>query len=431
MEFGNIGNFYVIDSLVREVRRLFPNAEVRTTFQMSDTFCRQNQLTTLPMKLYYSWRKRDLLFALLELFMAHLHRWFPGKYAITPFMKEVLAADFILDYSGDLWGDNANLVGKNRFFIGACKDLTAQLLGRRVYLIAGSPGPFKSVFRRGFARWIYRKFELVTNREPVSTRLLKASGFSTENTYNCACPAFLFHGASTLSVREDTTKNIFLNNKSKPVVGFILCGWNMVRGPFSRWPRDDEEYEVFLGAVEFIVKEIGVRVCLLSHANGFVRNPDFRLIHGRDYKIIHRLFALTQDTTMADDVFILEGIYTASETHTLVGMFDMLVSGRVHAALAGLSQCVPTVILDYGHEPKAHKLKGFAELMNVEDYVADPASLKDICAKIQQCWDQRAALKKGIQHRMEEVEKMARSNLKLIRLKEADYCTHHGSEAFE
>jgi polysaccharide pyruvyl transferase WcaK-like protein len=39
----------------------------------------------------------------------------------------------------------------------------------------------------------------------------------------------------------------------------------------------------------------------------------------------------------------------------------MLVSGRVH----GLSQHVPTVIIDY--EPKAHKIMGFAK---VEEYVA-------------------------------------------------------------
>ena len=32
---------------------------------------------------------------------------------------------------------------------------------------------------------------------------------------------------------------------------------------------------------------------------------------------------------------------------------------RIHGAVAALSQSVPTVIIDYGHEPKAHKLIGF------------------------------------------------------------------------
>lgn len=58
----------------------------------------------------------------------------------------------------------------------------------------------------------------------------------------------------------------------------------------------------------------------------------------------------------------MKGIYTPAETKGIISHFDMLVSGRVHAAVAALSQSVPTTIIDYGHEPKAHKLKGLLKL---------------------------------------------------------------------
>ena len=39
MEFGNIGNYYIIEPFFRELHRVFPQANIKTTFQMSDGFC--------------------------------------------------------------------------------------------------------------------------------------------------------------------------------------------------------------------------------------------------------------------------------------------------------------------------------------------------------------------------------------------------------
>ena len=61
---------------------------------------------------------------------------------------------------------------------------------------------------------------------------------------------------------------------------------------------------------------------------------------------------------------------------------SMLVSGRIHGAVAALSQSVPTVIIDYGHEPKAHKLIGFAKVVGVQDFVADPCVFSDLKLKL-------------------------------------------------
>ena len=34
LEFGNIGNYYIIEPFFRELHRVFPNATIKTTFQM-------------------------------------------------------------------------------------------------------------------------------------------------------------------------------------------------------------------------------------------------------------------------------------------------------------------------------------------------------------------------------------------------------------
>ena len=93
----------------------------------------------------------------------------------------------------------------------------------------------------------------------------------------------------------------------------------------------------------------------------------------------------------------------------------MLISGRIHGAIAGLSQNVPTVIIDYGHGPKAHKLRGFARLMQVEEYVADPADETDLVHKISSCWSKRELIKKHLENHIPLLQDSARENFNILR----------------
>jgi len=251
----------------------------------------------------------------------------------------------------------------------------------------------------------------------LSTRLLEEEGFDCSNTLTLACPAFLFEPSSQ-GVVEETVKSIydFGSTERKPVVGFIVCGWNFEQGPFDKWPRSDEDYGVFAEAVEFISEELGARVCLMSHSNGFDIPPEpFRLKHGRDYPIIKQLQSVIEDRGIAKDVIALDGIYGAWETKAIIKSFDMLVSGRVHAAVAALSQSIPTVVIDYGHEPKAHKLKGFATIAGAEEFVVDPSSPGALKAGIGDCWNRREQYCKFLSAHIPAVRKQAKTHFDLLK----------------
>lgn len=417
MEFGNIGNYYIVEPLFRELRRVFPAADVRTTFQLSRRFCDDEAVTVLPMELYYGWRDNELELARAELTASEHWGADPRRDSASPYLKAVAWADLVIDFSGDLWGDNANFLGADRFEVGLIKDLIAMNLGKPTVLLAGSPGPFSRPDTLPLARHVYARFDRVTNREPVSTRLLGGWGFDVNKTTSLACPAFLFEPASgpvidALLAHEGLSPG----ERSKPVVGVILCGWNFERGPFDKWPRDDNDYVKFAEAVEYLTEQLGVRVCLMSHANGFDIPPaSFKLKHGRDYPIIKQLQEVIRKRGIARDVFALDGVYDCWQTKAIIGTFDMLVSGRVHAAVAGLSQSVPTVIIDYGHEPKAHKLSGFAEVAGVTEYVADPAKADDLRAKIGACWNNRVQIGSALDAHMPMVRELARQNLTQLR----------------
>lgn len=417
MEFGNIGNFYILEPFVRELHAAFPGCEIRTTMQLSRRFCEEENVVSIPMELYYAWRPSELIDAQEELAISEEYKKCGAISRTTPYIDAVMWADLVIDFSGDIWGDNANFLGPDRFQVGLIKDQVAINFGKRVAMLAGSPGPFSNEDTKQFAKEVYAGFDLVTNREPISTKLLQDAGFDTSRTQTLACPAFLFEPASSKKISNVISwDGQGTDATDRPVVGFILCGWNFGTGPFDRWPRSDDEYIEFCEAIEFLTGPLGARVCLMSHSNGF--DPEassFTLLHGRDYPIIKQLQRVLASRGIARNVVTLDGVYDAWESKAVIGSFDMLVSGRVHAAVAGLSQSVPTVIIDYGHEPKAHKLRGFATVAGVEDFVADPASANDLTSKIESCWNERQGIKRRLDDHIQEVKELAVQNFQLLK----------------
>jgi colanic acid/amylovoran biosynthesis protein len=413
LENGNIGNYYVIETTFRELHRVFPDAKIVTTFQLTTEFCERENVRVVPMNLFYNWDESDLPNALKELGISQLFNKTGKLFDKTPYIEEVMTSDLVIDFSGDMWGDNADLVGENRFLVGLLKNRTAQLLDKPTALLAGSPGPFSDENLLSFAKEVFNNFNLVTNREKLSSKLLAEQGFKSENKVDLACPSFLF-GSADKETSFALLKNTPMEKKEKPVFGFILCGWNFLIEPYTKFPRENSEYTEFIKVIEFIVKELDCMVCLMSHSNGFIQPPNFELIHGRDYSIVKQLFSLISDD-IKDNVFLLNGIYTPAETKAIIHHFDILVSGRVHGAIAGLSQSIPTVIIDYGHEPKAHKLKGFAQILEMEEFVADPASSDDMIQKIKKCWVNKENITSVLKEKNLEVLKLAKKNFELLK----------------
>jgi colanic acid/amylovoran biosynthesis protein len=410
MEFGNIGNFYIIEPFFRELHKVFPNANIKTTFQMSDRFCKDEKIELLPVEYYYDLSGDSLKLSLSELSSAQLYSNYGIVSFTTPFIEEVILSDLVIDFSGDIWGDNADILGENRFLVGLIKDRVAQLFGKKTAMIAGSPGPFTNKNTKKFAQEVFKNFDLVTNREVISTDLLQYDGFDISRTKSLACPAFLFEPNKNINMAEVFETDNFENNGNNKV-GFILCGWNFLEGPYDKELREDKEFNVFAEAVEYLSENIGLDVYLMSHSNGFSIPPrEFKLKHGRDYHTIKQLQGVIKERGIAKNVKAIDNVYDAWTTKAILGNFDMLVSGRIHGAVGGLSQNVPTVIIDYGHEPKAHKLSGFAKVMGVEDYLADPAVSDDLITKIKKCWQERILLKIHLKKSNCEVIIKAKSN---------------------
>lgn len=417
VEFGNIGNYYIIEPFIRELHRVFPGVEIKTTLQMSDAFCLRENIARLPMELYYSWEDSNYLDkAIKELGIAELYNKSNHLFDSTQYINEVLDADMVIDLSGDIWGDNANFLGENRFVIGLIKNRIAQLLGKKTVMLAGSPGPFGNSETKDFAKLVYESFDLVTNREAISTNLLEKQNFDISNTKSLACPAFLFepnHQIDLFGLYEELGVNI--NEKN---IGFIMCGWNLLKGPFDRWPIEDDELLNYVELIEnFIKNNDNTNVVLISHSNGFDLPPYFKLKHGRDFPYAKQLFDIIVKRKNIDikKIVLQEKLLNAWDIKAFIGSLDMLISGRIHAAVAAMSQFVPTIIIDYGHEPKAHKLKGFARVAGMEHMVVDPQDEKILYKKVDYCLKNLENIKKELESNIPKVKNLSRQNFDLLK----------------
>ena len=409
MEYGNIGNYYIIAPFFKELRRVFPHSEIATTMQFSDCFCKHYNIETLPMDVYYDFNRNDNLCIAKAEYAAVTH----NRSIESRYIDEVKKASVVIDFSGDIWGDNADFIGKDRFATGCFKDLIAQYL-KPTAMLAGSPGPFGKVKNLALAKKTYSGFDLVTNREPVSTKILNDLGFDVSKTMDCPCPSFLFPKATDDVVASFFNRDIF-NVKNKLKIGFILCGWNFKKGPFDRWPRDVNEYDQFVELIKAINDKYDANIFLLSHSNGFKVPPEkFELIHGRDYPIMEQLFELLCENGQEQNITLLNGIYPPDVTKGIISHFDILISGRMHGAVAGLSQSIPTMIIDYGHEPKAHKLRGFAKVVGMENFIANPNDFNELKNKAFSCIDERYQISIILKDKMSEIEKQAKNQFDMI-----------------
>ena len=407
MEFGNMGNYYIADALLKELRRVFPESELATTMQFSDEFCQRYNIEIVPMSAYYDFNRKDNL----KIAQEELDAVVNGKNIESRFIDEVKKASFVIDFSGDLWGENACLLGENRFEVGCYKDIVAQKIKPTV-MIAGSPGPFDKE-KIELAKKAYEGFAYVTNREPESTKALERQGFNLDHTDTYPCPSFLFEGILEKEIYKK--EEIFSTNKKDINVGFIMCGWNFARGTFDRWPRNNEEYESFKQLIEYIIKKYDAGIFLLSHANGFTRKGDtFNLIQGRDFPILKQLYELLTEEGFGKNVTLIEGVYSPEATRKIISGLDMLISGRMHGAIAGVSQCIPTIFIDYGHEPKAHKLKGITELLGMEECLVNPTDLKQMEETFDLYMGKRREIKEYLCQKNIEIKSNARKQFDIL-----------------
>ena len=412
LQYGNVGNYYIMEPMFRLLHERFPEHEIATTFQMDDRFVKQEKVTVLPMELYYAWKDDDVANAKKDVEAATAGVTVANE---TAYLAAIKDCDLIINVSGDMWGDNAEHVGHDRFLVDCLKMRAAQLLGKKTILYAVTPGAFEHV-DKALAKEVFESFDLVLIRERVSFGNLTKWGFDISRVHYIPCPSYLFEP----NVKYTSGWSDTINKKKEAgrrVVGFTFGGFNMPVGPYDMWPREESQYDTFKKAVLKLVCEHDADVVLFSHTNGFLLPPKFKLINGRDFQILSRFYEILLATNpeIADRILLINEPLLPCDLKHVIGLFDMLVTGRVHASVASTSQCVPTVFVEYDRRViYSDKMTGFSAQVGMERYVCNPADEGELLSKIEDCIDNLDFIRSKLGELVPTVQANAREGFNMM-----------------
>jgi len=159
-----------------------------------------------------------------------------------------------------------------------------------------------------------------------------------------------------------------------------------------------------------LLNDLKANVVLLPHV--YRVNPwTGEMIHGPDWLILSHLYKLAHGGDRSQGrITLIDGAYAPSEAKSVIGQFDLYVSGRLHAGAAGLTQGVPTVYLAYGH-----KHFGFAELFGQERYVYGGSDSERIVSLVNEAWEKREQIAAVLRERIPRVQELAKLNFRIVK----------------
>lgn len=399
---NQLGNSAILIGLLKSIHKYLPYAIISTKYRLSPDFCQLYGINSTPIEPESGRKLQRIFMTLLNLFMSLIWRIFRDIFKLdvkilrsTKLLSIYYNADLIIELSGDTYGDNISF---GKFIIDSINLLSACLMRKPVVSLANSPGPFSGKMKKLIASLVFNNLTLITTREPISADLLRSMNIKTP-IITTACPVFLLE-----PVQEKRVKQLMelerITENYKPTIGFNLSGDSLY--------SDLDEY-VFI--VKFLLNNLHAQVILIPHT--YRTEPGSRqLTHGLDYV---RLKALYQEVTKVNNkkemLKLIEGFYSANEVKGLIGKLDFFISGRLHAGVAALSQCVPTVLLAYGH-----KHFGFARMLNMEQYVWCPSMGKDkLMAIIKEAWDNKEKIRIQLNEGIPLIKERAELNIKILR----------------
>jgi colanic acid/amylovoran biosynthesis protein len=407
-----LGNAAILISLAQALKRHISDAEISTSIQLSENFCRNYGVTSLRHDAFWKLNRSIIIQSVLDLIRCSL--WYLLRKSLKlearwlvkgTKLREYFKAEIILDVSGDTYSDNIRWYTLAKHSVEL---LTMRLLGKPVLVFAASPGPFSPKPKLLLARFTLNRVTLITTREQLSNDYLQKIGVNKNLIVTTACPAFLLQPAP-----KERAKEILLgegiDENNRPLIGVTLAGYNLYS--YRTWdiPPSFSDLASYAPAVKYFLDDVKAQVILLPHVDR-INQWTGEHIHGPDYVILKHLYQLVNGDKYNGRIKLIEGAYSSSQAKGIIGQLDLFISGRLHAGIGALSQTVPTVLLAYGH-----KHYGIAKLLDQERYVCDGRDAEETLSIVRDAWENRERIKRLLRERLVRVRELVNLNFAIVK----------------
>lgn len=368
---GNMGVSALAASLVNLIRETRPDA--RIAFFIGSRTSSPQELTlpggreSIEIINYRLSPKGLLQKHLLWIFLlALLQRCIPIEgirkqiVRFNPCLKALSEADFIGDiHGGDSFSD---IYGLRNFVFGCIPDIIALLLGKRLVLLPQTYGPYKSRLAQWLARVIISTATLIFSRDQEGLDVVRDI---TCNALDARRLAFCPDVAFSLAAMRPPEPAITPPLNSDHLIGLNVSGL-LYNGGFTRNNMFGLkfDYKDFIHALtERLLQQTDAHLILIPHTfthDGHVES---------DPEACRAVLASLADVS-SDRIHLVAAEYDQSEIKGIIGQCDFFIGSRMHACIAALSQCIPTIGVAY-----SKKFKGVFDSVGMGHMVIDARTM--------------------------------------------------------
>lgn len=278
----------------------------------------------------------------------------------------------------------------------------AQQHGVPMVFLAHSIGPFRTAVEADAWSQVARQSALITVRESLTYQYVTKQLSIPENLVHLTCdPAFLLARPSPEYIkRMFAGYGIALDRpKIALAVSQSIGDW----GNVSR----QAHFEAWSKTIEALLETTEAELLLVPHVQNQSTETDDRLVATK----------LLQRIQFHPRLRLIGGDHSAAEFKGLIGACDMVVAERMHAAIAGLSSGICTMVIGY-----SVKAEGI-----LSDLFTGTELLGDLLLPVQQLavndtlqnsvlnvWQKRDFVKQSLRASLPQAQRAARKNYQLI-----------------
>lgn len=321
--------------------------------------------------------------------------------SLTRTARKIKSYDCLLDVGG---GDSfTDLYGGRRFELINYPKKIARIDGTPIILLPQTYGPFSSEDNKNIAREILNYSDLVYARDENSYRYLKdmmGSDFDVDKFKVGVDMAFLLESESLGF--EDIQSSMI----GKDIYGINVSGliYNNSEAARARYGIKINYGSVLKEFIEKILSEDDGEVWLTPHVHAPLNHYESDLRASLELKknIIEEY---------QNRVKVLDANYNQRQVKSMISKMSWFCGTRMHATIASLSSCVPTVNMAYSG--KALGVFGAAESA---DSVLDARHLanEDMLKMLYEHWVQRSNIAEQLTDKVKTVKARAKSQMQEI-----------------
>ncbi len=322
------------------------------------------------------------------------------------YLNQIAQMDVFASIAG---GDSfSDIYGLPRLFYVSLPQFLVLSMGRTLFLLPQTIGPFKGRVAKFIARFILKRAKLIYSRDHEGfkeIRVLMGKSNIAGKLKFCYDVGFVM---SPKEPQKTVPEEIGEWRQSAcPVVGLNVSGLLFMGG----YTRDNMfglkvDYHDVLKDIIRLIMDKGACVLLVPHVFGDGGESD-AVACGKIYDEAKPVYK--------ERISLVRGSYNQNEIKYVIGQCDLFIGARMHACIAALSQNIPAVSIAY-----SKKFRGVMQTIGMDALVVDPRTMDraEILRIVASSFENRSFLGGQLARKMPEVKKAVRSMMGQIYLRD-------------